>query len=47
MMIYFRNLSKTLNQRFFYFEFFQKAKAVVKKRDQINNYLIFNLIFDF
>jgi hypothetical protein len=41
MMIYFRDLSKTLNQRSFDFEFFQKAKVVVKKRNQINNSLIF------
>jgi hypothetical protein len=36
----FLNLSKTLNQRSFDFGFFQKAKVVIKKRNQINNYLI-------
>ncbi len=39
--IYFRNLSKTLNHRSFDFNFFQKARAVIKKRNQINK-LFFN-----
>jgi hypothetical protein len=40
MMIYFRNLSKTLNQRSFDFEFFQKARVITKIEIKINNYFI-------
>jgi hypothetical protein len=38
-MIYFRGFSKTFNQRSFDFEFFQKAKDVIKK----SNKKLFNL----
>jgi hypothetical protein len=31
MMIYFRNISKTLNWRSFDFEFFEKARVIVNK----------------
>jgi hypothetical protein len=31
MMIYFRNISKTLNQRSFEFDFFQKNRIFIKK----------------
>jgi hypothetical protein len=41
MMIYFKNLSKTLNQRSFDFELFQKVRAAIKIQ-KINNYLILN-----
>jgi hypothetical protein len=40
MMIYFRNLSKTLNLKSFDFEFFQKAKTILEKRNQINKFFI-------
>ncbi len=43
--IYFRNLSKTLNQRSFDSDFFQKARAIAKKRNQIDNYFILVLVF--
>ncbi len=41
---FFKKISKTLNQRSFDFEFFQKARAIVSKINQINNYFI--LIFN-
>jgi len=43
--IYSRNLSKTLNQRSFDSEFFQKARTIVKKKNQIDNYFILVLVF--
>jgi hypothetical protein len=44
--IYFKNLSNTLSQRSFDSEIFQKARAVLKKRNQINNYLLLILFFN-
>jgi hypothetical protein len=41
----FSKFSKTLNDRPFDFEFFQEAKAIIKKINQINIYLILILIF--
>jgi len=38
--VLFLKSSKTLNLRSFDFEFFQKVRVIVKKRNQINNYLI-------
>jgi hypothetical protein len=46
MMIYFINISKTLNQRSFDFDFFQKNRIIIKKnpnQEFFKLFLIFNL----